>query len=394
MVPEPQDSVIRRLENRLSEEPQRIAEAKKNGAKVIGYFCPYVPEEIILAAGMIPIRLAFGGELEPATAGEEFLKSYSCPYARCCLGYKLEGKNEYFNMLDAICVAQTCENMKRVSEYYEKYLGIPVFSIGMPHTHEASRSRPQALEYFKKELELFRQRLGDFAGKPIKGSAIRNSIKLSNSIREKLRLLFEYPREPSSPIEWRDAIRITQAGFVLEHNDYLSELDNLTQELEKKPPSGVKDNRVRLMITGSVLAVGDHKILDIVNESGGNIVADAVCTGSMFARKNVTIFGIMGNPIDALAERYLYNIPCPCMTDLDKRLSRIAKIARDYNVSGIIYYNLKYCDSWRAEFPIIKNYLNDKLKVPSLLLESEYSSSDVGVIKTKAEAFIEMLRGV
>ena len=74
--------------------------------------------------------------------------------------------------------------------------------------------------------------------------------------------------------------------------------------------------------------------MDIVKQSGGNIVADTVCTGSMFARKDVTVFGIMGNPIDALAERYLYNVPCSCMTDLDKRLSRIAKIARDYHVDG------------------------------------------------------------
>ena len=97
-VASPPAAILGPLERKLAEEPRRIAEAKEKGTKVVGYFCPHVPEELILAAGMIPLRLAFGGELAPASAGEEFLKPYSCPYARCCLGYRLEGKNEYYQL--------------------------------------------------------------------------------------------------------------------------------------------------------------------------------------------------------------------------------------------------------------------------------------------------------
>ena len=383
--------MLGRLEARLGEEPGYIAQAKSSGTRVIGYFCPYVPEEIILAAGMIPIRLAFGGDLEPVNAGEQFLNSNCCPYARSCLGYQVLGNNPYYGMLDGLCVAQTCESMKRVSEYFQKYFDMPVFPLGLPHTHEASRYRPQALEYFKKELELLRKRLEGFSGKPIRDRDIRKSITLCNDIREKLRLLFEYPRSNSSPIEWGEVIKITQAGFVIDRRDYLTELERLMQALAKEPPAVKEDNRPRLMITGSLLATGDRKVMDTVKESGGNIVVDTVCTGSMFARKDVTVFGIMGNPIDALAERYLYNVPCSCMTDLDKRLSRIAKIARDYRVDGVIYYNLRYCDTWRADFAMIKEYLSRELGIPCLLLESEYSPSDVGTIRIKTEAFVEML---
>jgi benzoyl-CoA reductase/2-hydroxyglutaryl-CoA dehydratase subunit BcrC/BadD/HgdB len=384
-------TLLDHLDKRLSEEPGRITQAKENGAKVVGYFCPYVPEELIIAAGMIPLRLAFGGEIAAAMAGEEYLKPYSCPYARSCLGYRLDGKNEYYKLVDAICIAQTCENIKLVQDYWEKYFGIPVFSLGLPHTHDAFRSRPQAMDYFKQEIELLRQRLGQFACRTISKNNIYQAIKLCNAIRDSLRVLFEYQRESPTPIDWYEVLRIAQAGYLIDRHDYLTELRTIEHALAHKKRIETIDKRPRLLSAGSIIGIGDLKVLDIVRDAGGNIVADSVCTGSMFARKNVTIYGILGSPVDALAERYLYNVPCPCMTDLDKRLNRMTKIARDYRVNGLLYYNLKYCDTWRSEFQTVKEHINKELAIPSLLIESDYSSSDVGTIRTKIEAFIEML---
>ena len=390
-----QTTLTASLEELANETPRRITEAKKNGVKVVGYFCPHVPEEIILAGGMLPIRLAFGGDVSAAAAGEEYLKPYSCPYARCCLGYRLEDKNPYYHMIDALCVAQTCDNLKLVQEYWQKYFNIPVFKLGLPHTHDAFRTRPHALEYFKHEIEHLRRELGEFSGKPIRDGDVRKAISLCNKIREKLHILYEYPREETTPIKWREVLNITQAGYLVDRGDFLSELTNIQVQTSNSSRRLETDgSHPRLMISGSIIGIGDNKILDIIETAGGNIIADAVCTGSMFARKNVTIFGIMGNPIEAIAERYLYNIPCPCMTDLDKRLGRMVKIARDYRVNGVIYYSLKYCDTWRSEFQLIKDRLFDELAIPSLLIESDYSPSDVGTIRTKVEAFIELLGGL
>ena len=393
-VQQRQEVLMGRLQQKLAERPQRLAQAKQDGRKVVGYFCPHVPEELILAAGMIPLRLAFGGELSASSAGEEFLKSSCCPYTRACTGYRLEGKNEYYNLVDAICVAQTCENMRHTGEYWQSYFGVPVFNLGLTHTHTASRSRPQALKYFKEELELLRMRLGKFAGREVRDSDIRKAIGLCNAVRETLRILYEYPREYSPAIEWYDVFHIMQAGFLLDKGDYLVELKAIERQLSGQPPVTTADNGIRLMIAGSLIGIGDNKILDIVRKAGGNIVVDSLCTGSMLVRKNVTIFGIMGSPMDALAERYLYNIPCPCMTDLSKRLGRLIKLARDYRATGLIYYTLKDCDTWRGEYPLIKDYLYGEQMVPSLLIESDYSSSDVGAIKTKVEAFLELIGGI
>ncbi len=101
---------------RLAERPANIAKAKEEeGAKVVGYFCPYVPVELVHAAGLVPLRLMFGGEGEAAEAGEEFLGSNSCPYTRACLGYRALGKNPYYASVDALCVAWTFRRHERGS---------------------------------------------------------------------------------------------------------------------------------------------------------------------------------------------------------------------------------------------------------------------------------------
>jgi len=381
------------LPERVERDSARIAQARKEGRKVVGYFCPHVPEELIMAAGMIPVRLAQGGDMEAVSAGEDYLKADSCPYARSCLGFRKTG-NPIYTGVDAVCVAYTCDSMRKNQEYWAEYLGVPSFPLGITQTHDRLRSKAQSLEYFKNELNLLASRLEGLSGQRVTGGKLKRAIELANRIRDRLWQMFEYPADRQTPIEWRDVFRIAQAGFTMDRQEYLDELILLGERLEKiNKESLVPDKRPRLMICGSVIAQGDDKVLDIVEQAGGNIVADSVCTGSMFSRKRVTLFGLVGNPMDALAERYLYNIPCPFMTDLPKRLSRIVKIARDYNIDGIIYYSLKYCDTWRAEFKAVRDTAQKQLSIPTLLIEAEYSPADIGTIKTKVEAFIEMMEG-
>jgi benzoyl-CoA reductase/2-hydroxyglutaryl-CoA dehydratase subunit BcrC/BadD/HgdB len=386
--------LLERLNQRLALEPGKLVEAKKNGQKVIGYFCPYVPEELILAGGMLPLRLAFGGELEPAAAGEEYLKPYSCPCTRSCVGYQLTGDNEYHQLVDAFCIAQTCENIKHVQEYLEYQFHKPVIKLGLSHVHDASRARPHALDYYRDELSLLRQRLSAFAGRRINRRDINREIRRSNRIRDIIRTFFEYSRADRPVLTWYDAFRILQAGFLINRRDYYEEVEAIQNSLRsQRVPTGNRFG-IRLLIIGSLIGIGDLKVLDIIQSAGGEIVADAVCTGSSSVRKDVMLTGIFGDPLDALAERYFYNVPCPCMIDMDRRKKRAAAIVKDYRVAGVIYYSLKYCDTWRSEFKTIKEYVLQETGVPSLLVESNYSPSDIGITRTKIEAFLEMVGGI
>jgi benzoyl-CoA reductase/2-hydroxyglutaryl-CoA dehydratase subunit BcrC/BadD/HgdB len=388
------NGLLSSLKRKLEDEPARIAEAKNKGKKIVGYFGPYVPEELILAAGMLPLHLAFGGDMEPASAGEPFLKSQSCAFARSCLGYKQLGKNPYFNAVDVVIVARTCDGMKRVQEYWGKYLGVPAIALGVPQTHDRLRTKPQAVEYFKNELLLIKKALEEIGGRVIKDKDIEQAIILCNGIRENLWTLYEYPVDGRSPIEWRDVYRIASAGFLMERNEFHDELGKICAGLQHRHLEDTPwDKRARLMICGNTIGIGDDKLLDIIQQAGGNIVADSTCSGAMLARKKVKMPGVMGDPIDLLAERYLYNFPCPFMTDLPIRINNTTKVARDYQVHGLVYYALKYCDTWRADFKFIQDELYKELSVPTLLIETDYSPEDSGAIKDKVEAFIKRIEG-
>jgi benzoyl-CoA reductase/2-hydroxyglutaryl-CoA dehydratase subunit BcrC/BadD/HgdB len=388
------NSLLHSLNIRLAEQPQKISEARKNGKKVVGYFCPYGAEELILAADLIPLRLAFGGDIESVSSGREFLKSHSCPYVCSTLGYKKLSTNNYFNSLDGVCIPQTYDSMKILGDYLQKYFKLPVFSLGIPRTHNKFRSKPHAIEYFKNELDLLKMRLGDFSGKRVTDLKVRRTINLCNRIREKLLFLYEFPQTRQSPIEWRQILKITQAGFLMDRIEFLKELEKIEGAVKTKVLENIPDdNRPRLMIVGSLVGIGDKKLLDIIEEMGGNIVADNICTGSKFMRKKVPTFGILGKPIDILAERYLYNVPCPFMIDKSRKLSRIVKIAKDYRVHGIIYYSLRSNETWRSEFKNIKDTLYSNLAIPTLLIETDYSSADKEEMGMKIESFLRLVGG-
>jgi len=257
------------------------------------------------------------------------------------------------------------------------------------------RSRPHTNIYFKQELELFRSRLENFNQNMISNRNIMQAVDLYNEIRHNLWILYGYQKELSTPIDWEDVFNITQAGFLIERNEYLSQLKDINKKLEHADYKTSKGSR--LLICGSIIGINDVKVLDLIRQAGGKIVADATCTGTMLARKKVVPFGLIKDPIAALAERYLYNIPCPFMLDLQKREGRITKLIREYMVSGVIYFIVRGCDTWRAEYELVRRMMRSspspELNKPILLIETDYSKSDVGTIKTKLEAFLEMIGG-
>jgi benzoyl-CoA reductase/2-hydroxyglutaryl-CoA dehydratase subunit BcrC/BadD/HgdB len=155
-------------------------------------------------------------------------------------------------------------------------------------------------------------------------------------------------------------------------------------DIEKKT-----DQQTKLMLYGSVMSFDDSKVIDLVDKAGARLVADALCTGSRFWRKDVALDGLL---IDGLVERYLHNIPCSNMTDIVMRLNYMIAKVRESKAEGLIYYNLKFCDTMRSETRIFSEALEKELKIPILLIETEYSQADIGTTRTKVEAFLGMLR--
>ena len=383
--------LIEKLNEKFKDLPEYLVKKKEKGSKIIGYFCNYIPEELINAADAVPLRLVSGSIPEAMNAGEQYVKSYCCPFVRSCIGNRVN-ENPLYKFLDAICIAGTCDGMRNLEEYWRKYFDIPVFSVGVPKVSNRFRTREHTSEYFKAELNRLKSDLEALTGIKITNKRLKESIRLYNLMRSRMRRLYDYLSIDPSPISWRDIFRISHMGYLIDRTEFLNEITNILKELRIKR-SGLEssEEQVRLMLYGSILAFEDTKVLDILDASRGKIVSDALCTGSRFWRKDVSIEGSL---INGLVDRYLYNIPCAHMMDFMMRLNYVIASARESKSQGLIYYNLKSCDTYRLEFREFEEAIKKELGIPSLLIETEYSSADIGTTRTKIEAFLEMIRGV
>ena len=80
------------------------------------------------------------------------------------------------------------------------------------------------------------------------------------------------------------------------------------------------------------------------------------------------------------------------MPGFGKRIERLEQLIEDYSIEGIIYNNLKFCDYSLFEAPQVEGFLR-KGSLPFLVLENDYLWGDIGRIKTRIEAFLEIVGG-
>jgi benzoyl-CoA reductase/2-hydroxyglutaryl-CoA dehydratase subunit BcrC/BadD/HgdB len=339
---------------------QTAAEARNRGVKTVGYSCPSIPEELITAAGMLPLRIPPGEE------------------------------NSSMPALDAFCVMHKCQYYPDATEKSP----VPVLSLELPDTNDDYDTAPPAAASFKKGLKAWRIRIEEIAGKKIKQRGLREAVDLTKEIRESLRSLFEYPRREDSPIEWRELLELCQSGFLMDRADFTKIIDKLNASLRQKISEGVtKDARPRLMIAGSPLGINDRMLLDIINQTGGVVVADCICNGSMLLRKRVPVFSLVENLMESLEDFYLYNVPCPCRGNTSRRVNYILKTARDFRVHGLIYYSgNNSCMPSKDQAKPVKERLYRELLVPTLMIDG-FPAGTESAVRDRLNSFIDIVGG-
>ena len=354
MTDNSENGLLDSMRSRLKQEKERLAVARGKGLKVVGFFCPYFPEELVLSAGMLPVRLEVGGGEYPA--------------------------------LDGVCLTCKCEGMEEPEEKFN----VPVFKLNLPPA-DRYRNDHNARGVLEKELRELRKSLGGLSGRRITYLDDMRAIILCNRIREKLRRLYEYPAEGRSPLEWRQVFEITRAGGVMDRRAFLEELVKIEKALGSRKTSGVAlDSRIRLMITGSCMS-GIERLSGFINKAGGIIVADYACQAGMLLRKRAPVFGIAERPLESFSERYLYNAPCECRGDARGRLDRMLRIARNYRVHGLLYYNPGNLNALRQDYRLVDNVFYQELSVPVFLVNgNELEAEDT---KAKIKEYIDIIGG-
>jgi benzoyl-CoA reductase subunit C len=349
---------------------------ERTGGKVIGTFCTYVPEEILYAADILPVRIL--GSHEPQDVSEPHIFAMFCPFCRDCLAQGLKGRFDY---LDGITIAQSCLHIRQAYTSWD--LHIPVdFTYYLPHPMHVQS--PQAIPYLTEELKEFKKAVEEWTGKEITEEDLRRGIEIMNTNRRLLQQVYELRKNPNPPLTGLEAMLMVVSSQMVdkrEHNKALEEL------LEKLPSRSLDEPGERLMILGS--EDDDTEFIAMVEDLGSRIVIDEHCTGTRYFYEEVNT---NGDALGAIAERYVKRIPCPSKDWPERtRVDHIVKLAKEYDIQGAIVMQMKFCDPHELDTPAIKEALEKDVGVPTIFLEFDVTVP-IGQFKTRVEAFLEIIR--
>ena len=372
------------LERYYREYGSRAEELKGHGYRFIGYLCAFVPVEILYAAGFVPFRIK-GDVNEPITKADVNMETLICPLVRSCFDLAVKGSCSF---LEGLVIPHACDSICKTYDIWKYTLGLPYSHfINMPHKTDDS-----SVEFFRSELSTFIKSLGKYAGREITNDDLLRAIEQCNANRAKIRRLMEYRKSSPPRISGTELTEIYVANMSIPVEESNELLDRVIEEVKEKPAEQEKGKR--LLVFGA--QVDDAAFIKLIEESGAYVVADDLCPGAREYRVDVATEGDL---VRNLAERYLRGIKCGRTYEevtgtyeesIQHRFGHIGEAVKEYAVDGVVLYLYKYCDPYGFEVPALKSYLNT-LAVPVLYLEDEYTLSSIGRLKTRIQAFLEVL---
>jgi len=366
--------------NRSFPRTEQLLDYKNSGRKIFGWLCTYVPEEIIHAAGILPIRISGYSHETDLDDGTAYLYVNNCSFSRSCLQLGLKGE---YDFLDGVVGGSTCDGARRLFDLWRNYIGTPfhhVLTIPRKYTERA-----HSLYHY--EVEEFTRHLEEFLGTEIPDEALLESIKLYNETRQLLERLYDLRKRDNPPVTGAETMEVLNASYRMPKEIFNEWLRNLLEEIEAS--GNAYEYRARLMLVGSVLT--NAEFIKSIEDQGGIVVTDELCTSTRYWTDQV-VLDDSRSPRESVARRYLNNFPCARMYPSDERFDRIMAFARDYKVDGVISQIVRYCVPYSHDLPLLTKKLKG-MNIPVLALDVEYGTSGSGQIATRVQAFLEMLEG-
>jgi len=366
-----------------------LKEFREKGGKVVGTLCVMVPLELIRAAGAVPVRIC-SGYYEPVHPANELIGDAGlCPLVKATLGSKMVSSEPILDQVDLVVGPATCDGKMKLAEIYEDWA--PVIMLNVPRVKTGDTTSKLWLE----EVKYLKKRLEDLTGRRIKRKELLRQVERYNRANKAWMELMEYRKLPTPPISGRDSLLVAQASLLDDIDRWTKKVGELTTELSTMVKKGVhagEEGAARVMLAGSPVYYPNFKIPGIIEESGGIVVTDEICTGHRVLSDPVVLEETGSSEVlRAVAERYFFPCTCACFSPNDDRIRRMEEYIRDFGVEGVVYHTLRGCHLNSLEATKIELRLRD-MGIPMLNLESEYDEGDVEQVRTRAEAFVEMIK--
>jgi len=349
------------------------AKWKRTGKKVVGCISTYTPEEIIYAAEALPVELI--GRAETFSKADAYLPSFTCSFMRGLMEVLLE---ERYGYLDLIALPSLGDSLRGFYGIWKQISDNPFAYL----LHYPSNRSEEACEYFAEEIERFKSYIETFAGKTISKKDLRNAIDVYNENRKLLKKLYWLRRKKPPPISGVEALEVVLSSMTTPKDLHNQLLETLLAEIDER--EDCPEGAVRLLVSGHI--VDDSDILEVIEDSGGIIVSDDLDSGSRYFWHLVDT---EAKPIEAISRRYT-RIPSPYGSPIEDRINFLRTMVKAFEVEGIVFLTRKFCEPYLFDYVTLGQAVKEE-GIPSLSLEYEYPLTR-GALKTRIEAFVEMLR--
>lgn len=373
--------LIEPFENALIDPTEEIRQWKREkGSKAVGFLMADVPEELIHAAGFLPYGIT-GGNAEMELA-ETHLQPWVCSYVRNSLSLALSGKLDF---LDGLIIPHTCDTTRMLLDLWKHVRPFPYMEdYRLPRQVD----RPSAGNYLIKELERVKCGLEQYAGESIGPDTLKKSIILYNQNRELIRRVFDIHAQDPAIISSREIYKLINGAMVMPRERVNKLLNQIVDILDESNICEANGNYLRLLLSGTLLE--PFEILDLIDSCGGAVIGDDFQNGYRYIETDVLVRDdIMG----AFAERQLNRIPSAAF-DIKERPRRefLAELAKEKHANGVIFLHQSFCEPENFDYydnlQAMKN-----AGIPAIRLETQFGRSSLGQMRTRIQAFMEMLGG-
>ncbi len=364
---------------------REIMEKRAAGAKFIGTFCVFVPEEILMALGTVHLALC-GGTSATIPYAERTFPRNLCPLVKSTLGLAISRTCPYAPIEDLSVGETTCDAKKKTWDVLGR--------DGSFHVLELPQKKSAADKaLWLGEVKAFIRRIEELTGRRLEADPLAGAVRLMNRKRRALARMHESKKAAYPPISGTDALVVMQAALIDDPERFTGEVEKLNEELDRRAAAGVgalPAARRRIMIAGCPSVLGNWKLPFLVETSGAAVVMDESCTGARYFAGEVDESRLdLEDLIRAIADRYMA-IDCSCFSPNTERIDKIVRLASAYRADGVVQYILHACHTYNVEAVIVAEAL-EKAGFPSLRIETDYSEEDAGPLQTRLEAFLESL---
>lgn len=365
--------------------PAELVEFRKKGGKVFGTFCAYVPDEVIFAADGIATGLCAGSQFW-VPGGEKYLPANTCPLIKAMLGARFDRTCPFYRLADIYIGETTCDGKKKAYEI----LGtdVPLHVMDLPQM-----KRPKDIAKWADEIKDLIAIVEKETGNKVTEENLAENIKKINAKRAALQRLYNLRKNKNVPISGTDTLLISQIAYYDDPERFTKMVNALCDELDRRVADGVNvfpEGTKRILVSGTPMAIPNWKMHNIIETSGAVVVCEETCTGTRYFEHQVDESGTtLDEMIDNIADRYMH-INCACFTPNTARFDDIIRLAKEFNVDGVIDVHLKFCQTYDVEGYTLAQRL-EEAGIPMLSIETDYTDTDASQLKTRVEAFVEVL---